>query len=1192
MEEPLPILAHREEIARALETHSVAIICGDTGSGKTTILPQICLSIGRKRIACTQPRRLAATTVAERVASMLSTPVGGLVGYTHRFAKVVSPETKIHFMTDGILLAHTREDPLLRAYDTIIIDEAHERSLNIDFLLGILHRLLEKRKDLKVIISSATLDSEMFARYFTGAAVVKVPGRMFPVECRYFGNDDLEDGDLPNEVIHALSTLPPNFDTLVFLPGEREIRETSDALQHSTLFRNDEIIPLLASLNQSEQKRAFTTSAKRRVILATNVAETSLTIPGVRAVIDSGLARISRYVYRNQTMRLQIEPISMASARQRMGRCGRVASGICIRLWDESENVKRDEYTLPEIHRTSLAGVILTMLYTGLGSIERFPFIDPPKPAMIREGLKTLVELGAIKHDELHEIRLTEIGRALARFPLDPRQARILVEASKLAILPSAAIIVAAMACDDPRRHSIEEREKANAAHAQWRSKESDFDSTLKLWRWFEENSKNLSQTRLRKLCKANYLSYQRMREWRDLASQITTLSKRLELDTTHDNGGAQSLVRAILSGLIGKIGHFDSEKHDYRGAFGTRFAIHPGSSLAKMRTPKEWVVCGELVDTNRLWARNAAPVEPEWIEHAAKHIAKHTYTNPSWDAKSGFVRVEEQISVYGLVIVSGRRRDFTRINPVLSREIFITSALIYGELENPPEIVKANLAIIRELKERAEEMRDTALFDMRKLQEHFENTIPQKIACVGDFKKWLYKASPSQLKVFALKKRDYLGDAGNSTGLFPKSISLGGVKIRLRYTHTPDRSDIDGITASVRASEAHALKLWRHEWLVPGALPDKIMWCLASLPSAIRRALPPITDAHAIIMPLLRPGEEPLDKALVSLLKSRFGLVVDESAFDWRKAPAHLKIRFEIVSDDDPKHVIIATRDVSEALVAAGDQDGFKISRKIYNEFPPEDIPERIIEKTGNWSTPRYPALSESGDGVEIKLFNDIDSALVAHNAAVAKLMLMRLTRGLKPDDAWLVAIREEAVKGKPVLRNRDAFECRLKECTLTIQNRRQMILSEMKMIDMEARALLFSAESLPSDIYDDIETQIAYLTFPGYIRLVAKENLQRYEKYFKALKLRIERAKSDYAKDRAKMARIAPWSEIWRKAATGETPVKSYAALDELRWLIEEFRIAVFAPEIKPSRGTSPEKLAATASLILRGAEAGSIK
>ena len=842
----LPISAHRAEIMDALRKSPVVIVCGDTGSGKTTQLPKMAMELGfgsgGRRIACTQPRRLAAVTVAERVAAELGGEAGGLVGYQHRYARKVSDETRVKFMTDGVLLAETRADPLLRQYDAIIVDEAHERSLNVDFLLGILKRILAKRRDLKVVVSSATLDTERFSQFFGGAPAVVVPGRLFPIETVYRPTADGDEADLPREVSAAIRTLPPQDDVLVFLPGERDIRETADYLQRSQFHRGDETIPLLASLPAAEQQRAFRLSSKRRVILATNVAETSVTIPGIRAVVDSGLARISRYIHRTQVQRLQIEPVSQASARQRAGRCGRLGPGTCIRLYSEEDFNSREPYTPPEVLRSSLAGVILTMLDLRLGRIESFPFIDPPKPTMVREGLRELLELGAIRHDAEHDIALTATGRQLARIPVEPRLARMLLAASRFATLPSALPVVAAMSCDDPRRRPVDEKEKADQAHAAFRVPGSDFLGTLKLWRWWDEQSKSLSQTQLRKLAPKHYLSYPKMREWRELVRQLTELSRRLGLDVENDNGGPDALHRALLTGLLARIGHLDTETNDYRGAHGLRFALHPGSILGKKkfwtrdvgretRAPSqskqsdnqtikqspEWIVAGELVDTSRLFARNAAEIDVRWIEPLAEDVVKRSYRAPEWDAANGFVRALEQVTLYGLVIVPARRRDYSRIDPALSRQLFLLHGLVRGEFPHPPPAVRENAALIGEIRKRAERLRRPELFDADALVRHFDAAIPPEIVSAGSLAKWLRTTTDEEKTAFRLDRRQWLPKVGVSSAAFPDSIRIGNVRLALSYRHTPDDPERDGITCTVRKSDAAILRLWNADWLVPG---------------------------------------------------------------------------------------------------------------------------------------------------------------------------------------------------------------------------------------------------------------------------------------------------------------------------------------------------------------------------------------
>ena len=1153
--EELPISVHRDEIMSLMRRHPVVIVCGDTGSGKTTQIPKMAMELGRgaggRLIACTQPRRLAAVTVAERVAKELGESAGGTIGYQHRFAKEVSDRTRVKFMTDGVLLAETRSDPLLGKYDTIIVDEAHERTLNVDFLLGILKRILSRRRDLKVVVSSATLDTGLFSRFFDDAPAINVPGRLFPIETRYAFHDDSGDEDfdvdLPHAVGSALKTLPADHDTLVFLPGERDIRETADHLARVTEFARDDIIPLLASLPSGEQRRAFEPSPRRRVILATNVAETSVTIPGIRAVIDSGLARISRYVHRTQVQRLQIEPVSKASARQRAGRCGRLGPGTCIRLFSEGDFEKRDEYTPPEILRSSLAGVILTMLDLRLGDIEDFPFVEPPKPSMIREGLRELVELGAIRHDESHNTALTKIGRALARLPIQPRLARMLLAASENGSLDAAIPVVAAMSCDDPRRRPVDEREKADQAHAKFRVRGSDFLGTLKLWKWWDEESKTLSQSQLRKLAKKSYLSYPKMREWRDVVRQLTDLCRRLKLYFGGD-GSPDSLHRALISGLLARLGHIDPERPEYRGAHGLRFAIHPGSVLAKeKKVHPEWIMAGELVDTSRLFARNAAVVDPSWIESVAGNLVKRSYRDPFWDAEAGFVRATEQVTLYGLVIVPARRRNFSRIDPAKSREIFIRHALVMGEIKGKNRELRENLRLVAELQKLADRLRRPELFDTDRLAAHFDAAIPPDIVSAGDLNKWLYAASQSELSRFRLKRSEWLPSTSPTSDAFPPSIRLANAKISLYYRHAPDDPDTDGITASVRKSDAPALKLWRADWLVPGALPEKVSFLLNSLPSVLRRVLAPISDTVAVILPLLTGRSESLEEAMRLTIEKRFGIHIPVDAFDRIALPPHLRVRFAI-RDDEGGRTLAVSRDLDEAL-----------------------------EKAEVTETPDYGKFVRGGGlGKRQQLHVDSRVAALAHEGEVTGIIAGTLYPNRQQDDATLVAIREAALRGRPPILSEDDLEKRIAATRRGISSLRQRLQSDVKAIETAIQELLRSAESLAQDIYDSIETQLAYLTFPGWVRLVPYERLADYPRYLKALKIRIDRARVSPSSDRAKDARIEPyWTQYVKLISSKSAKVADRAALVEYRWLVEEYRISLFAQEVGTRAKASPVTL-----------------
>ena len=1238
----LPICEHREEILALVRRHPVVIVCGDTGSGKTTQLPKMAMELGRglggRRIACTQPRRLAAVTVAERVAEELKTPVGGVIGWQHRFGRRVSDGTRVKFMTDGVLLAETRSDPLLDAYDTIIVDEAHERSLNVDFLLGILKRILEKRRGLKVIVSSATLDTERFSAFFDGAPAISVPGRLYPVELRYMEPPDREERDLARDVSAALATLPPQDDVLVFLPGERDIRETADHLRRAPAFAADDIIPLLASLPAGEQQRAFRLSRKRRVVLATNVAETSVTIPGIRAVIDSGLARISRYVHRTQVQRLQIEPVSQASAKQRSGRCGRLGPGTCIRLYSEDDFESREPYTPPEVLRSSLAGVILTMLDLKLGSIESFPFIDPPKPAMIREGLRELLELGAIRHDANHDIALTETGRRLARIPVEPRLARMLLAASQFATLPSAIPVVAAMSCDDPRRRPVDEREKADQAHAPFRVRGSDFLGTLRLWKWWDAQSQTLSQTQLRKLAKKTYLSYPRMREWRDLARQLAELSKRLGLDTENDNGGADALHRALLTGLLARIGHLDPETRDYRGAHGLRFALHPSSVLGKKghcardarhatgksnnqtikqsNNSPEWIVAGELVDTSRLFARNAAVIDVGWIEGLAGDIAKRSYREPEWDAANGFVRATEQVTLYGLVIVPARRRDYSRIDPAVSRRLFILCGLVRREFPRPPREVRENSSVIAEMLRRAERMRRPELFDEDALAAHFDAALPPGAVSARDLVKWLGTATEEEKSRFRLDRRRWLPKVDVSSAAFPDAMRIGGVRLSLSYRHSPDDPEADGITCTVAKSDAAALRLWNADWLVPGALPEKLAFLLGVLPSSLRRVVSPISDTVAVIAPLLSPGETPLVDAVREVLRTHNGIAIPASAWENVKYPPHLLVRYRI--KDEEGRVIAETRDLGEALAAAGASPSRSplqddAGKHVDWDFGP--MAGRVESKSGSWTLTHYPALCDEGDGVRIRLFKSEEDAARAHEAGTIRLLFLRLTRHARPsfavnrlplsaslylgttgydrsriaDDLLWAAVRSGAVEGMAPIRTKEDFESRLRERRGAVDAARAELASLFSSILASAAecADRLETSTAAEDICDAIETQLAWLVFPGFLKATPPERLRHYARYMRGIMVRIDRARSNPSGDRAKESRVAPYWERYHEAVLGKgAKILDRNALAEYRWMVEEFRISVFAPEVRAAIPVSEKRLDAKWAEVQRRA------
>ena len=1247
----LPVSAYRADILSALKSHPVVIVCGDTGSGKTTQLPKMALELSlassvsrplnHRRIAITQPRRLAAVTMAERVAAELGSEVGSLVGYRHRFGRKVSSDTRIEFMTDGVLLAETRFDPLLMAYDTIIVDEAHERSLNVDFLLGILKRILERRRDLKVIVSSATLDVERFAAFFDHAPVISVPGRLFPITTLYRPPPEDEELDLPRDIAAAVLELPPDDDILVFLPGERDIRETADHLAKSR-GGFDDVIPLLASLPAAEQRRAFQPSPRRRIILATNVAETSVTIPGIRAVIDTGLARISRYVHRTQVQRLQIEPISQASARQRMGRCGRLGPGTCIRLYSEEDFNSRDAYTPPEVLRSSLAGVILTMLDLKLGDIESFPFIDPPKPAMVHEGLRELVELGAVRHggretgDARREVELTDIGKKLAKIPVEPQLARMLLAASENAVLPSVLPLVAAMACDDPRRRPIEEKQLADQAHAKFRVPGSDFLGTLRLWHWWEDETADLSQSKARKLCKANYLSYPKMREWRDLARQLESLAKRLGLTFAAipaddaDNFSAR-LHRSLLSGLLGRIGKFDPEERDYRGARGLRFAIHPSSILAKKdrrretkderqgretkdkRQEPQWIVAGELVDTARLFARNAAVIDPRWLEPVAGPVCKHSYHSPEWDPASGFVRATEQVTLYGLVIVPARRCDYSRIDLAFSREIFIRSGLVGGEFPRPSPPIRENLAFLDALRKRAERTRHPEFFDAAKLEAFFAEVIPPEVASADALRKWLRAASPAELDRFRLKKADWWPNEAVEDREFPETIRIAGAKLFLSYRHTPDDPDEDGITCTVRKSDAAALRLWRPEWLVPGYLPEKLTWMLSVLPTALRRALAPLDESVTILLSLLKPGSEPLEDALRRTVLQRWGFRIPEDAWSRAKLPLHLQMRFRIRDDATGKPLAVSRNldEVLKLVPSAPSRTGVDMtagrsgSPAKFQTWAFGTLAEKASDRNAGWDTVNYQALHDDGDGVSVRLYPDAEAAALAHAAGVTRLFVLALEKSATVPfrrkriafDAALYlkdvdyaderiaadilagAVAETLVRGRPPVRTQAEFERRLAESRSALVK----VQSEMTSILVESAAAatslngLMADERVPEETADSVASQIAWLLYRGFPRNVPLAQLRHYRRYLKGAAVRLERARLNARGDLEKEANFEPYWEQYREAAKNRSGKFHPLALADYRWMLEEYRVSLFAQELHTPEPVSPKRLAA---------------
>ena len=1252
--QPLPIDDYRDAILHALRLHPVVIVAGDTGSGKTTQIPQYCLDLGipeTKQIACTQPRRVAAVSVAERVAQERGTAIGTEIGWQHRFGRCLSEHTRVKFMTDGILLAETRGDPQLRRYAVVMVDEAHERTLNIDFLLGYLKRLLPRRPELRVVVSSATLDVARFREFFGGAPVVEVPGRVFPVETRWRPCDD-EDADLARRVADGVEELwtSADGDILVFLPGERDIREAEETVRALELPDTD-VLPFMASLPPADQRRVFhPVAGRRRVVLSTNVAETSLTIPGIRMVVDSGLARINRFNARSGVERLHIENISQASANQRKGRCGRVGPGICLRLYGEEDFASRPEYTEPELRRSSLGGVILSMADLRLGPIEEFPFLDPPASGAIREGYRELHELGAL--DE--RSRLTSLGRQLVRFPVEPRFARMLVAADEEKTMRDALTVVAALATEDPRLRPLDHREEADKCHAPFRAQGSDFDSILRLWRWFQDLP---SRTAQRKKCKENYLSFRRFQEWSDVREQLRRTVVRLGIEPEQRPSAANSelrtancklrtantaegvsapLHRALLSGLLSHIGRRDPEEGDYRGANGLRFAIHPGSVLAKKQP--DWVMAAELVDTSRLFARRVAAIDPEWIEPVAGPLCKHAYHSPFWDERVGTARALERVLLHGLVIADGRRRDFSRIDPAMAREMLVRHGLVGGALPpgGAPPLVRANLALFESIRDRHRKLREAEDMDDEAFISLYLERLPESCVNLAALRQCLHRAPKSLVESLTFRREDFAAP-DEEAGDFPALLRLDGHVLRLAYRNDPGAED-DGITCTLPLDAIPSLRRWPHDWLVPGALPQKLAWMLSRIPRAAwrnkkggasRPGEPP--PAPEKLPALLGAPDRPLDQALRALLRERWGVAVPDDAWDPAAMPPHLRVRFRVL--DDEHRECFVTRDPAE--LAAFEREFRRLStpaelptcatapsRGCASSPPLRDwtcgpLPDMAeVPGAGAWALRNIPALTDEDGEVRLRWYADRAEAAAAHRDGVRRLYAIVLGRDLerlagpprkvlmaelssanpfaalptcaaapsrgcavKPEDAALAAIDAVLLPpGEPLPRDAETFHARLRErrSALAATAREQFALADGALALADERRAALDEWPYPEGTDSDIREQLDWLLFPGFARLLPPERLRHYGRYLEALRLRLERARQDPARDLARMALVrAPWERYLAESERpGATPART-AALAAVRWAIEEYRVSVFAQELRTPEPVSPQRI-----------------
>lgn len=1256
--EDLPVSLRRDEIAAALRDHQVIIVSGETGSGKTTQLPKICLELGRGQTAMighTQPRRLAATSVARRIAQELNSEIGDWVGYQIRFSDRTSDDTAIKLMTDGILLAESQRDPLLRQYDTIIIDEAHERSLNIDFLLGFLKQLLVRRKDLKVIITSATIDATRFSEHFgvggRPAPVIDVTGRLFPVDVLYRpvqgdvdmsaegADDDApspsrsrssaraaqktpagrsthdDERDLIDAVVDAVSHCEHHGpgDVLVFLPGEREIREAVAALKKDKVVSR-EVLPLYARLSRTEQERIFSPQTRlRRIVLATNVAETSLTVPGIRYVVDSGLARIKRYSWRNKVEQLRIEPISQASANQRAGRCGRIGPGLCIRLYSEDDFKGRDAFTDPEILRSSLASVILRMKALKLEDVETFPFVDPPHGRAIADGYHLLLELGALDDDR----ELTRTGASLARLPLDPRLARMILAANEQQCLAEMLIITSALSVQDPRDRPMQERDAAAQAHATFRDDKSEFLSYVKLWRWHETQQKGrLSRRQLNDLLRQKFLSPPRMREWRDVHTQLATLIKEQGWRTNQTDATYEQVHNALLSGLLGNIGTRADEGNMYQGARDIRFMIHPGSDLVKKAG--RWIVAGELVETSRLFARTVARIEPGWIESAGAHLVRRAWSDPRWEKRSGQVVANERGTLYGLQIYAGRRVHFGRIDPVQAREIFIRQGLVPGDIATKLPFVRHNRQLaagIEKLEHQAR--RPDILVDNELIYAFYDAQIPENVFQTTTLERWHKGLNKTEQQALHLD-RDALmrhDAAGITTDVFPRKVVWQGVEMALDYHFEPG-SVRDGVTLSVPLFALNQIDLQRCEWLVPGMLKEKVHLLLRSLPQRIRRHCVPLPEyAEGFFTRWYEHLSEPesgLLQAIATDMNRQVGVRPAVDDFKPETLPAHLFMNFKIIDEhgrmlsggrnlDQLKAEHQVQAQVSFQKVMARDQDVEQVlGHEGLTSWTFGELPELLEIRRNGRSVIGYPALVDKGAHCDLDVFDDPEQAQDEHHAGLSRLFrlalreqvrfleknLANLTRmallylnlGIQEDlrDQIIDKAIEQACLEPPWPVNETEFKARCEHGKSRLGLLAQEIarLVEQILTEWSAAQKKLVQVKAHTASYDDMQSQLRVLVYPGFIRDTPYEQLRHYPRYLKGVQIRIDKLRTDPQRDARWVQEMLPLlGQYDRRRASLKG--KPDVALDRFFWMLQELRVALFAQELRTPSPVSVKRL-----------------
>ncbi|SOZ16902.1 ATP-dependent helicase [Cupriavidus taiwanensis] len=1262
--EALPVSARRDEIAAALLANQVVIVSGETGSGKTTQLPKICLSIGRGPgrgpgqmsgglIGHTQPRRIAATSTAKRIAQELGTPLGEHVGYQVRFNDTMSSGASVKLMTDGILLAETQNDPLLRAYDTLIIDEAHERSLNIDFLIGYLRQILPKRPDLKVIITSATIDAQRFAQHFaTGdkpAPVIEVSGRLYPVEVRYrpIADDAPATGaprspqarerDLYDGIVDAVDELcraGPG-DVLVFLPGEREIREAAEALRkhHPP---HTEILPLFARLSVQEQERVFRPSNARRIVLATNVAETSLTVPGIRYVVDTGLARVKRYSYRNKVEQLQVEAISQAAANQRAGRCGRVANGVCIRLYEESDFTGRPRFTDPEILRSSLAAVILRMKALRLTDIESFPFIEPPLGRAVADGYQLLQELGAV--DDANQ--LTGIGRQLAKLPLDPRVARMILAAREHQCLREVLIIASALSVQDPRDRPQEAQEAADQAHRKFMDEKSEFLGWVRLWKWFEDAvAHKKSNRQLQDQCRAHFLSHLRLREWRDVHSQLLTTVTEQGWRLNDSEPTYEQVHKALLTGLLGNVGcrieDGDGKGREYLGARGIKFHLWPGSLIA--RKVGRWVVAAELVETSRLFARTLARIEPEWLEQVGRHLLKVSWSDPHWEKKAGQVLALERATLYGLAVYQHRRVHYGPMNPREARELFIRRALVEGEFDTRLPFYAHNQRLVREIENlEHKSRRQDVLVDDELIYAFYDRAIPADICQQAAFEQWYQAESANDRKLLYLNRDELMRHeaAGITTDLFPKTMTVAGVDMGLTYHFEPG-SHRDGVTLTVPLYALNQVRPERADWLVPGMIKEKVHLLLKSLPQKLRRHCVPLPDYAAGFVARQPFGEGELLDVLIADIREQTGTMVRRADFKLETLPAHHAMNFKVI--DEHGRQLDMGRNLAQLRAELGGQAQQSFQRvaaqaaaqaantQAPGQAPEQapalaaaepgkyegltgwsfgELPELLEIRKGSQTLFGYPALVDRGTHCDVEVFDDPQEAARIHHLGLRRLFALQLreqvkfieknipglqqmamqymtlgTQEMLREQIVMLAL-ERACMQAPLPRNEAEFSARKDEGRTRLSLLAQEIARLAGAILAEYAGLprkLLQAKPFPG-AHADMEAQLGRLMGKRFIDETPYTQLVHFPRYLKGIAMRVDKLKGDPARDSQRMQEMAPLVQQWQRA---EKQLRTQgrggedARLEEFRWMLEELRIALFAQELRTPVPMSVKRL-----------------